>query len=143
MSGYATPDDVVAFDSTLILPANVDRWLSIASDWVADATRLALYDVDALGYPTGPVAIGAFRDAVCAQVAAWIENGVDPTKPTQAADLVVASKTVNPVGSISYDTSHAAEQAATRARLRLELCDEARRKLALAGLLNVTIVSAW
>jgi hypothetical protein len=80
---------------------------------------------------------------VCAQVAAWIENGVDPTKPTQAADQVVASKTVNPVGSISYDTSHAAEQAAIRARLRLELSDEARRKLALAGLLNVTIVSAW
>lgn len=142
MGGYATPEDVAEFDASLTLPDNIDRLVSIASDWVADTTRYAVYDVDAAGYPAGPIAIAAMRDAVCAQVAAWIENGVDPTKLTASTDQLISSKTVNPVGSISYDTSGAAEVAAVRARLRSVLCDEARRKLSLAGLLTIVVRSA-
>jgi hypothetical protein len=143
MGSYATPDDVGEFDSSLTLPTNIDRLISIASDWVADATRLALYDVDAEGYPTGPNAIAGFKGAVCAQVAAWVSNGVDPTKLATSADAgrVVSSKTLNPVGSVTYDTTADVADAQRIAGLRLNLCDEAVRKLRLAGLLNVGLVS--
>lgn len=132
----ATSGDVSDFDGSLTLPANVDRWISIASGLVADAVALSVYVPDPLtGLPSSAPHQAAMRDAVCAQVAWWIVTGADPTGAgDSAAGVVVTAKSLTPVGSVSYDAQAAREAAAARKASAQYLCGEAWGILRRAGL---------
>ncbi len=78
---YATKAELATFTDTPGggLPAKADRWLALASALVRSATRTAVYDTLSTGAPSDSDVSDAFRDATCAQVAAWIEQDIDPT----------------------------------------------------------------
>ena len=132
----ATSGDVSDFDPSLTLPANVDRWISVASGLVADAVAWSVYVPDPVtGLPSSAPHVAAMRDAVCAQVASWISSGADPTGAgDQASAAIVSSKSLSPVGSVSYDTQAAREAASVRAASTRYLCAEAWGILRRAGL---------
>ncbi len=136
----ATSADVSDFDGSLTLPGNVDRWISIASGLVADAVSLSAYVPDVDGLPSSVPHRAAMRDAVSAQVAWWITTGADPTGAgDQAASTIVSSKSLTPVGSVSYDTQAAREAVAARAASTRYLCGEAWGILRRAGLARAVV----
>lgn len=139
--GIATSQDVSDFDGSLTLPVNVDRWLTIASGLVADAVSLSVYVPDVNGLPASVPHQQAMRDAVSAQVAFWITAGADPTGAGDqaAAASVVSSKSLSPVGSVSYDTQAQREALAARAASTRYLCAEAWGILRRAGLSRTVV----
>lgn len=131
---YATTGDVQAAPwSVDPLPANVGRQLAYASRLVRKATTSAVYATDATGAPTDTAVITGFRDAVCAQVAAWAALGVtDPAAEAAASSGgVVTNKSLGP-RAVGYAGAEA--KAAERARICRELTDEAAGYLADLGL---------
>lgn len=142
MAGFATSSDVLDFDPSLTLPARVDRWIDLASGLVADAMRMSVYRADPLtGLPSSAPNLLAMNQAVCAQVAHWVDLGADPTGAgdAPAAAAVVSSKSLSPVGSVSFDTSAQRDQAARVRAAADQLCWEATRILWRAGLLKVVV----
>lgn len=92
---YATQAQLEEFTGGLISDEpKVDRWLALASGLVRHATRTAVYDTDDDGAPTDPDVAAAFTNAVCAQVAAWIDLGVDPTAGRAAVTGSAASSSL-------------------------------------------------
>lgn len=122
---YATSEDLAGAPwSVSPLPANVDRQLAYASRLVRAATRSAIYATDDDGAPTDAAVIAGFRDAVCAQVSAWVSLGItDPAaEGASSSGGVVTSKSLGP-RSIGYAGTEG--KAAERARIVRELTDEA------------------
>src|SRR5512139_3022469 len=78
---YATASDLETFLGAAPdpVPAKLDRYLAVASALVRRATRAAVYDAGTTGAPSDPDVAEAFRDATCAQVAAWLDLDVHPT----------------------------------------------------------------
>jgi hypothetical protein len=70
---YATTQEYEAFTGQPA-PSNITRLLARASRLVSAATRAALYDVDASGYPSDTDIRAAFRDATSAQAAEWAKR---------------------------------------------------------------------
>lgn len=68
---YATAGDLTAWLG-MYPPVNSDTLLARASGDVDEALTAARYEVDGDELPTDAVVVDALRDAVCAQVAAWI-----------------------------------------------------------------------
>jgi hypothetical protein len=137
----ATSSDVSDFDGSLTLPANVDRWLTIAAGLVADAVALSVYVPDVDGLPSSVPHRAAMRDAVSAQVAWWITTGADPTGAGDSAgSVVVTAKSLTPVGSVSYDPQAQREASAARAASTRYLCAEAWGILRRAGLARAVVV---
>ena len=132
---YASLDDLVGWSSAEI-PDGIDvcARLRSASILVRRETRAARYDTDSAGKPSDPDVSQAFTDATCAQAAAWIAAGIDPTSSGAVHDQQVASKSMGG-RSISLTTAPA-EVLAKRFALATQLCDEARDILANAGLLE-------
>ncbi|MFD2792580.1 hypothetical protein ACFS27_03365 [Promicromonospora vindobonensis] len=122
---YATEADLSAAPWSITpLPANVGRLLAYASRLVRKATRSAVYDTDTTGAPTGTTVVAGFRDAVCAQVAAWSAAGItDPAaEAASTSGGVVTNKSLGP-RAVGYAGAEAA--AAERARITRGLTDEA------------------
>lgn len=71
---YATLSDLAAWLGD-VPPDNAARLLITATRRVDLALTGAWYPVDDDGMPTDPICIAALRDAVCAQVAWWVETG--------------------------------------------------------------------
>lgn len=138
----ATSSDVTDYDPSLTLPARVDRYIRIAEGLVADAIRLSVYVADPLtGLPSSVANVAAMREAVCAQVAWWIDSGTDPTGAGFAAGgEVITSKQLSPVGSVSYDAQAQKDLAAARAAGADRLCSEAWRVLTRAGLGRTVVI---
>ncbi|GAA1327589.1 hypothetical protein GCM10009592_14620 [Brachybacterium rhamnosum] len=77
MRVYATQEDLAEWSSVPI-PDTVDRMLEAASRLIERATITAVYPTDPDGYPVDGDTRDGFRMATCAQVAAWVELGVNP-----------------------------------------------------------------
>lgn len=126
---YANPDALEAYTGQPA-PANAVALLRRASVMVGVATRAARYQVTPAGLPADDDQAEAMRDATCAQVAAWVVAGVDPSGEEITAK--VASTSIDGA-SISYDQATAT---AERDRLTGTLCSEAWDILQLAGLIG-------
>jgi hypothetical protein len=140
--GLATSQDVSDYDPTLTLPARIDRYLRAAEGLVVDAIRLSVYKADPVtGLPSSAANLAALKEAVCAQVAAWVDAGADPTGAGDqaAAAAVVSSKSLSPVGSVSFDTQAQREANTVRAASTRYLCPEAQAVLMRAGLSRVVV----
>jgi hypothetical protein len=135
---YATTTDLTDGGWAPQAPAAAPTLLRFASRLVRRATMTATYATDDAGAPTHEVVRAAFRDATCAQVAAWIASGVDPVAGgAQPIAAPVRGKSLGS-GRIEYDTSGSASVTAltARARAATSLGQEALLILADAGLIG-------
>lgn len=136
MLTYAVPDDLVDFDSHLdVAEVDADRFIRAASSIVRYAIRGDVYDAAPSGVPADPELAGVLRDAVCAQVAHWSRNGIDPgtVGATQPARQV---KTMSEgTRSITY-TDDDPGVTSTRAASATDLCFDAAVILRDAGFLS-------
>lgn len=111
-------------------PDNWEQLIRRASVMVGVATRAARYEVTPAGLPADDDQAEAMRDAVCAQVNAWIIAGVDPLGESLSAK--VTASTIDGA-SVTLDV---ASEAADRQRIASTLCSDAWDILQLAGLLG-------
>lgn len=111
-------------------PDNWEQLIRRASVMVGVATRAARYEVTPAGLPADDDQAEAMRDAVCAQVNAWIIAGVDPFGESLSAK--VTASTIDGA-SVTLDV---ASEAADRQRIASTLCSDAWDILQLAGLLG-------
>lgn len=111
-------------------PDNWEQLIRRASVMVGVATRAARYEVTPAGLPADDDQAEAMRDAVCAQVNAWIIAGVDPLGESLSAK--VTSSTIDGA-SVTLDV---ASEAADRQRIASTLCSDAWDILQLAGLIG-------
>ena len=138
MVTFATETDYVNYTNELA-PGNIDVLLRSASRLVQQATRYSVYDTTPSGLPADPDVMSAFRDATCAQAAAWTTLGIDPTAgPAGAAGRVVASSSV---GKASVTYAGASDAAETVKMSLVALTPDAAWYLESAGLTRV--VTAW
>lgn len=106
---YATAADYLAFTGQTP-PAGIEAQLARAARFLdSEVFRLCWYDVDAGGLPSNPLVLAAFRDAVCAQVAWWVELG----DSTGAAGVGWSSVGIGSV-SLSRQSAGGAEASAAR-----------------------------
>jgi hypothetical protein len=121
---YATTADLSDFTDTPEedLPAKHERWLTLASALVRDATRTAVYDTEPSGAPSDSDVADAFTNATCAQVAAWMDLGVDPTTGPGGVDPGVVES--SGIGGATVKWSSSA-QATAKAATVDELVPEA------------------
>lgn len=113
-------------------------YLTIASLMVERFTRLDRYDVDAEGYPTEPEVRETFALATGAQVAYWIDAGLNPIAGAAGQAAQITSQSV-PGGSVSYASPMTAEQ---RGQAATTLCETACQLLQAIGL-GRTEVIVW
>lgn len=135
---YATTDDLTDGAWVPQVPAAAPALLRFASRLVRRATMTATYATDTAGGPMHEVVRATFRDATCAQVAAWVTAGVDPVAGgAQPIAAPVRGKSLGS-GRIEYDTSGSASVTAltARARAATSLSQEALLILADAGLIS-------
>ncbi len=111
-------------------PDNWEQLIRRASVMVGVATRAARYEVTPAGLPADDDQAEAMRDAVCAQVNAWIIAGVDPLGESLSAK--VTASTIDGA-SVTLDV---ATEAADRQRIAGVLCSDAWDILQLAGLIG-------
>ena len=140
---YATTAQVAKYitgDVAGALPANVGRMIRKASGFVAYAVRGAVYAVDAEDLPVDAKKREALSEAVSAQVAAWVDNGVDPISPG-VVEQRVASKSLGGA-SVTYEVD--AGKVAYRAQLATanSLVGDAMRILDAAGMLTTNVRAA-
>lgn len=112
---YALPEDLVGNGWLDAIPDKALAFIREASQLVEEATSLYWYDVDDDGMPTKPRVVQAFTDATCAQVAVWVNAGLDPTKGATGQGAHISSQSV-PGGSVNYtgtQTTEALGSAAT------------------------------
>ena len=134
---YATREQVA--EQWGIEPEKVNpMFLTIASLMVERFTRLDRYDVDADGYPTEPDVKETFQLAVGAQVAFWVEAGLNPVAGASGQTPQITSQSV-PGGSVSYASPMTAEQ---RGQAATTLCETACQLLQAIGL-GRTEVIVW
>ncbi|QWS68128.1 head-to-tail adaptor [Gordonia phage VanLee] len=131
MRVYAETADLPGAVATA-LGDRAESYLTHASLSVENATIMARYDVDELGYPTGEAIVTAFRDAVVAQVEYWQAAGVSPIGGVLAQEREVTSQSAGG-GSVSFGALRTAE-ALTEAIT--ELCPMALAILRQAKLLG-------
>lgn len=136
---YATETDLIAWVAPDDHPANARRLLRSASLLVRRATMTAVYATASGGLPSDPDLVTAFRDATCAQAAAWVAQGIDPAGGAAGTSGVPTSSSIGG-GSVSYAVPPAALDA--RATAASQLCDEALAILTDAGLAGTT-VGVW
>jgi len=137
---YATTAQVAEYitgDVAGAVPANVGRMIRKASSLVSHAIRGAVYAVDAEDVPVDVKQREALAEAVSAQVAAWVDNGVDPISPGTVAQRV-ASKSLGGA-SVTYEAD--AYKTAYLAQLAVadSLVGDAVRILDAAGMLSTNV----
>lgn len=129
---YATPDDLSTWTSSPA-PDNAERLLRSASMLVRRATRTAIYTTTNDGLPSHDHVVEAFRDATCAQAAAWANAGVDPARPLESGDRVAQSKSIGSA-SVTYGDTDAIVAARTASVSQLD--EDAVQILTDAGLVG-------
>lgn len=88
-------------------PDGAEMLLRHASMTIRRATRNALYDIDADGYPTDSEVSAAFRDATCAQAWAASELKVNPATGSAGVTAEVTTKSLGSA-SVSYSVNNMA-----------------------------------
>lgn len=111
---YASAEDFTEWTQQPA-PPNAAALLRSASMLVRGATITAIYGADSNGIPTDGAVLSAFRDATCAQAAAWVTAGIDPAGGGVAASAPVRSKKLGSK-SVEYDTSVNSSVTAFQAR---------------------------
>jgi hypothetical protein len=111
-------------------PANATRLLARASRLVSAATKAALYDADASGYPSDTDVRAAFRDATAAQVQVWADQ---ESAASGGTDPAAGPWTTVSAGSLSFSR----QSAPTAVKDDTELTPEAAEILAELGLEQV------
>ncbi|MET9510760.1 hypothetical protein ABZX62_20260 [Streptomyces flavidovirens] len=101
---FATVAELETYTGTTA-PANAARLLARASRLVSAATKAALYDVDASGYPSDTDVRDAFRDATCAQVDVWA--GRDAVADGTGDDPAAGPWTSIKAGDLSFSRTSA------------------------------------
>lgn len=131
---YATASQLEDWlDGVVDMPERPDALLTRASRRVDLALTGAWYPVDDNGMPTTTAVVEALRDAVCAQVAWWVETG-DTTGSGAGAEWSSVS-----IGKLSLSRGGGSGSSTTAAPRRL--CQEAVDLLTVAGLLPIR--AAW
>jgi hypothetical protein len=125
---YATPDALVGGGWLTTTPTNVAALLRSATMVVAEAAERNPYT----DTPSAADAL-VLADATCAQVAAWVSAGVDPTNPVTEATV---KERAFDTARFVYDTTG---QAQARTAALTKISDEARRILYVGGLLSVPL----
>lgn len=135
---YATAEDLTDGQWVADVPAGAAALLRFASALVRRATMTAVYRTDATGRPTDDAVADAFRDATCAQVAAWVASDVNPVAGAAPAMKAPVQSKKLATGAVTYDTSAAASVTAltARARAATSLGQEALLILSDAGLVG-------
>jgi hypothetical protein len=129
----ATPSDLAAWTTTAA-PANALPVLRSCTTMVLAATKLAVYDTDAVtGLATDAHVLAAMRDATCIQAAAWGALGIDPLTGGIDAGGVKKSKKI---GSASFEIAGAETTAAGKAYAAHNLVPEAEAKLRQQNLIS-------
>lgn len=91
MASYATVAELEAWLAPDPAPAGAGRMLARATRYMDNnLLKTAIYDVDEDGLPTTPAHIIAMRDACCALVEWWAENGDDGQGAGSEYDSVTA-----------------------------------------------------
>ena len=111
---FATDADVEKWMGEPLDGRSVDALLRRASSLVQRAVRSARFAVTPAGMPEDPDIEEALRDAVCEQVAVWMESDINPTE-IAGASAPVASSSIGDA-SITYGdntSSNAAKDAAS------------------------------
>lgn len=112
--------------------SKLGKRLRAASIEVERITRLALFDVDEDGYPTGPDLTDAFKEATCAIVEYWEETD-DPTGADAAQGAVK-------IGSVSLGTTSSNRLAdSPQDKLTKRIGDKAVNILINAGLITAVV----
>lgn len=146
---YASGSELVEFmfgeGSSEQPPANAHKLLRKASGLVRRATRAAVYPAaHETGLPIRARDIAAFREATCAQAAAWSEANVDPGTlgSSDASVRRIASKSLGSA-STTYEANAAADEARNALLSGDALVSEAWDVLDAAGLLSTNVQSAY
>lgn len=129
---YAEPNDLLTGNWVLEVPDNATALMRQASIMVRNATRVALYDTLPSGLPEDDDIREAMRDAVCAQVTAWTEAGINPVAGAAGRTAQIASQSADG-GSVTYGNLVSAEE---YARASTRLCS-----LAIGILVDVNLIS--
>lgn len=127
---FATHYDVTKWMDEPLDGRNIDSFLRRASVMVQRAVRAARFAVTPAGMPEDPDIEDALRDAVCEQVAVWLENDVNPVEVTSAATPVASSS----IGDASINYGDSAASNAAKDAVSTELHPAAFDILANAGL---------
>ncbi len=129
---FAQPSDVEKWTGeTLPEQPPVAPLIRRASSMVQHAVRAARFDITPAGMPSDPDIMDSLRDAVCEQVAVWVENDINPTRIEGATAAVTASS----IGDASFTLS--GESAAnTKDGAANYLCAASVDILANAGLIG-------
>ena len=136
---YATPGDLTVWMTPTPTPTNATVLLRTASYAVREATQTAYYPADPVtGLPTEPVTLAAFRDATCAQAAAYAAFGIDPLTGGGLLGGVVETGAQIGTARLTYGDATTALQ--SRIALVNGLCLEAHRILRQAG---ITLQVPW
>lgn len=133
---YATPSDLAAW-LRAEPPATVDVLLPAAKRRLDWALIGAYYPVDDDGLPTDAAIAAALRDASCAQVAWWDEQG-DTTGQGTGGDWADVS-----IGKLRLSRTATSSGSASSQTRQPQLAPEAARILQTAGLYPINGVWVW
>lgn len=106
---YAEPNDLLTGNWVLEIPDNATNLIRHASIMVRNITRLALYDTQPSGLPEDDDLREAMRDAVCAQVTAWTDAGINPAAGAAGRSAQIQSQSADG-GSVTYGNLLSAEE---------------------------------
>lgn len=134
---YADIDDLTAWMSPTVVPANAAGLLRSASGLIRSETKTALYSTDADGYPTDAALVTAFMEAACAQAKFWADHKINPSLGAAGVAPLAASKSIGGA-SIQYSTYVSTAEA--RANAAGVLGPDAWYILSDAGLLGNSVV---
>ncbi len=128
MQIHATVADLVETDPP---------WVTRTPDNVGSLLRAASALVTAAVAGSDSADTGALRDATCAQVASWVESGIDPASGGLSDSAPLQAKAVG-TARLEYDTSLSASVTAFRARQSIagSLCPTAIAILEAADLIG-------
>jgi hypothetical protein len=118
---YATRADLVAYAPagfTVPTDPEATRLLTSASKLIRRATKTAIYDVDAQGYPSDVDIRAAFRDATCAQALWWLDTGDERGTAGQYQTMSIGSVSLSR-GSAGGSAAASGQQLAPQAETEL------------------------
>jgi hypothetical protein len=123
-------------------PSNIDAILRSCTTLVFDATKTAIYAVDANGLATDTVVKNALRDATCIQAQAWVSLGIDPAAGGAMQTAKTAKRKKIGTAEVEYTEIELKAVTIARADAYSSLVPEAATYLRTRGLITNAVRSA-
>lgn len=133
----ATVEDYKTWTEEATAPPKIEQTLRSCTTLVFDATKTAVYSVDAEGFATDLDIKNALRDATCIQAAAWVALNIDPAT---GGVIVQSAKKRKELGTAVIEYADTAAAAAARSAAYEGLVPAARKYLRLRGLISSAVV---